>query len=79
MQFRTDRFSTAMAPASEIIYDTLHELALIEAQASSAGGQFLDELCSDHEIFKIILTERAQSSIPTALWSSAYFIFIDRL
>ncbi|MGH9771063.1 MAG: DUF58 domain-containing protein, partial [Candidatus Acidiferrales bacterium] len=31
MQFRTDRFSTPMAPAGEIIYDTLHELALLQA------------------------------------------------
>lgn len=79
MQFRTDRFSTAMAPASEIIYGTLRELALIEPQTSLGGRIFLDQLGSDHEIFKIILTARAQRSIPTALWSSSYFIFIDRL
>jgi uncharacterized protein (DUF58 family) len=79
MQFRTDRFSTPMAPASEIIYETLRELALIEPQASSEGSRFLDDLGSDHEIFKIILTARAQRSIPTSLWSSSYFIFIDRL
>ena len=30
MQFRTDRFATPMATASEIIYDALRELALIE-------------------------------------------------
>lgn len=79
MQFRTDRFSTPMAPATEIIYDTLHELALIKPQASAAGGAFLDELGNDREVFKIILTARAQRSIPTALWSSSYFLFIDRL
>ena len=79
MQFRTHRFSTPMAPATEIIYDTLRELALIEAQASAVGGVFLDELGNDREVFKIILTARAQRSIPTALWSSSYFLFIDRL
>jgi uncharacterized protein (DUF58 family) len=79
MQFCTDRFSTPMAPASEIIYDTLRELALIEPQTSSEGGRFLDDLRNHHEIFKIVLTARAQRSIPTALWSSSYFIFIDRL
>jgi len=78
MQFRTDCFSTRMAPASEIIYDTLRELAVIEAQASSGDGKFLDDL-RDHEIFKIILTGRAQRSIPTWLWSSSYFVFMDRL
>ena len=79
MQFRTDRFSTPMAPASEIIYDTLRELALIRPDASASGGAFLDELGADREIFKIILTSRAQRTIPTALWSSSYLIFVDRL
>ena len=47
MQFRTNRFSTPMAPAGEIIYDTLRELALIQADSSAAGGAFLDELASE--------------------------------
>ncbi len=79
LQFRTDRFSTPMAPAGEIIYDTLHELALLEPQSSVTGGAFLDELASEQEIFKIILTCRAQHTIPTGLWSSSYFLFIDAL
>jgi uncharacterized protein (DUF58 family) len=79
LQFRTNRFSTPMAPAPEIIYDALRELALIEPDASALGGAFLDELASDREIFKIILTARPQRSIPTALWSSSYFLFLDRL
>ncbi len=32
LQFRTDRFATPMAPAGEIIYDTLRELALVQPQ-----------------------------------------------
>src|SRR6202167_2069978 len=79
MQFRTNRFSTPMAPAGEIIYDTLRELALIQPDTSAKGGAFLDDLANDREIFKIILTARAQRSIPTALWSSSYLLFIDRL
>ncbi len=79
MQFRTPRVSTPMAPAGEIIYDALRELALIQPDASSAGGAFLDELASEREIFKIILTSHSQKNIPTALWSSSYFIFIDAL
>ncbi len=79
MQFRTDRLSTPMAPASGIIYDTLRELAVLEADTSTRGGAFLDDLASEHEIFKIIITSRAQKTIPSTLWSSSYFIFIDRL
>ncbi len=79
MQFRTDHFSTPMAPAGEIIYDALRELALIQADGTAVGGAFLDELAAEHEIFKIILTRRPQGSIPSALWSSSYFLFIDTL
>lgn len=78
MQFRTGTYSTPMAPAGEIIYAALGQLALVQPEMSEAGA-FLDMLTSDLEIFKIILTARAQGSIPAALWSSSYFIFIDRL
>ena len=79
MAFRTAHFSTPMAPAGEIIYDALRELALIQADTSATGGSFLDDLVNEPEIFKIILTCRSQGTIPTALWTSSYFIFIDRL
>ena len=78
MQFRTGTYSTPMAPAGEIIYPALRQLALVQPEMSEAGA-FLDMLTGDREIFKIILTARAQRSIPAALWSSSYFIFIDRL
>jgi uncharacterized protein (DUF58 family) len=79
MQFRTNRFTTPMAPAGEIIYDALRELATIKPDTSSQGGDFLDDLAGDREIFKIIITARPQHTIPTALWSSSYFVFIDKL
>ena len=40
MQFRTNRFSTAMAPASEIIYDTLRELALLKPTRPQPAARF---------------------------------------
>ena len=79
LQFRTNRFATPMAPAEEIIYDALRELATIRADESAVGGAFLDTLASENEIFKIIITARPQNTIPTALWSSSYFLFINSL
>jgi uncharacterized protein (DUF58 family) len=79
MQFRTDRFSTPMASANEIIYPTLRELALVQPNSSATGGAFLNDLAGEREIFKIILTSRSQTAIPSALWSSSYFLFIDSL
>jgi uncharacterized protein (DUF58 family) len=77
IQFRTDRFSTPMAPAGEIVYDALRELARVQPDTSAMGGAFLDELVSQREIFKIILTARPQPTIPTGLWTSSYIVFID--
>jgi uncharacterized protein (DUF58 family) len=79
MQLRTGSYSTPMAPAAEIVYDALRQLALVQPEMSDAGDAFLDSITTDREIFKIILTARAQRSIPAALWSSSYFVFIDRL
>src|SRR3984957_18147823 len=79
MQFRTNHFSTPMAPAGEIIYDALRELATIGPDSSTVGGKFLDDLAAEYEVFKIIITARPQHSIPTALWSSSYFVFLDTL
>ncbi len=77
MQFRTDRFSTPMATANEIIYDTLRELALVQANSSATGGTFLNDLVAQNEIFEIIITSRPQTAIPSALWSSSYFVFMQ--
>ena len=79
MQFRTNKMATPMAPANEIIYDVLRELACIESDTSETGGKFLDDLAAETEVFKIIVTRRAQRSVPSALWSSSYFIFFDSL
>jgi len=79
LQFRTHRFTTPMAPSAEIIYDALRELATIQPDSSALGGQFLDDLACDREVFKIILTARPQNTIPTALWSSSYFLFFNSL
>jgi uncharacterized protein (DUF58 family) len=79
LQFRTHVYSTPMAQAEEIIYDTLRELALIQPELATTGGAFLDDLANEREVFKIILTNRPQHTIPTALWSSSYFLFLDSL
>jgi uncharacterized protein DUF58 len=79
MQIRTDRCKTELAPADEVIYEALHQFAVVQANESAQGGLFLDELSAQNDLFKIILTARPQRTVPTALWSSSYFVFIDRL
>jgi uncharacterized protein (DUF58 family) len=79
MQFRTDRAATEMAPAGGVIYEALRTLALIQPNDTAQGGAFLDDLAGERDIFKIVLTARPQRTIPTALWTSSYFVFIDSL
>ncbi len=79
MQFRTDRMGTAMAASNEIIYDVLRELAFIEQKSGAGDGKFLEALTDEPDLFKIILTSQARGSIPTGLWTSSYFVFIQSL
>lgn len=79
MQFCTPRMSTPMSSAAEIIYDVLRELAYVEPDRERSGAAFLESLVPLHESFKIVLTSQAQGSIPTPLWSSSYFIFLESL
>ena len=79
MQFSTPRMTTQMTAAGDIIYDVLRELAYVEPDRKQSGAAFLESLVPLHESFKIVLTSQPHGSIPTSLWSSSYFIFLDSL
>lgn len=79
MQFSTPHMTTPMTSAGEIIYDVLRELAYIEPDTERSGAAFLESLVPFNEIFKIVITSQPHGSIPTSLWSSSYFIFLDSL
>ena len=81
MQFRTAEFSTPMTTADEVIYDVLRNLALVEAREAADGGEgeFLAKLTDEPDLFKIILTSQPRGSIPTSLWTSSYFVFMQSL
>ncbi len=78
IMFRSPSLETRMAGAGEIIYDILHHLALVEPQPDS-DSRFLESLTEEADTFKIIVTARSRGSIPTALWTSSYFVFTDSL
>lgn len=79
MQFSTPKLTTPMSSAGEIIYDVLRELAYIQPDVQNSGAEFLESLVPFHESFKIVITSQPHGSIPTSLWSSSYFIFLDSL
>ena len=78
MMFRSPPLDTRMTAAGEIIYDILHHLALVEPHPG-ADDKFLESLTDEVDTFKIIVTARSRGSIPTALWTSSYFVFMDSL
>jgi uncharacterized protein (DUF58 family) len=79
MEFRTAGLVTPMAPAGEIVYDVLRHLAFAQPQAAESAHGFLSQLVEHTHIFKIILTSQPRGSIPTSLWNSSYFLFIESL
>jgi uncharacterized protein (DUF58 family) len=81
MEFVTEDFETAMAPAGEIIYLALEALALIEPKVGPrpAKENLLARVFSASRGFNIILTSQPRGSIPTSLWESSYLVFMDSL
>ena len=81
MQFITDGFQSAMAPAGEIIYPVLESLALVEPKADVASSleDLQAHIASAERGFHIVITNRARGSIPTNLWGNSYLVFMDSL
>jgi len=81
MQFLADGFETPMAPAGEIIYPVLENLALAEPKTGSdTSSEDLEaRIASASRGFHIVVTSRPQGSIPTHLWGSSYLVFMDML
>jgi len=79
MQFLTRGWSTPMTTAGEIIYDVLRQLAFVKPERGGGDGNFLLQLTEEADLFKIILTNQPRGSIPTSLWTSSYFIFLESL
>jgi hypothetical protein len=59
--------------ASGNVYDFLSYLAVVEAKA---GKSVVEELRPSEE-YNIIVTARPRGTIPTAIWSCSYLLFIE--
>jgi uncharacterized protein (DUF58 family) len=79
IEFRSAGFATPRMSASEIIYDILRYLASVTPLKQQPGKSFLDTLGDTQDIFKIVLTSHPRGSIPSPLWTSAYFLFVSSL
>ena len=75
--FVTAGHETPPAPAGEVIYDILRQLALVAPRPAEANSTFFAEMAEASDLFKIILTRRPRGTIPSNLWSSSYILFIE--
>src|SRR3954470_926135 len=57
------------------VYEFLRYLALIQPQES--GEAFALDAMPQSDDYNVILTSRPRGSIPTQLWASSYFVFIE--
>lgn len=78
MKFRSPDYETSVAPAGEIIYDVLRHLAFVEPRWDG-GEDFLKLIGEETNTFKVVLTARPRGSIPTGLWTTSYFVFLQSL
>jgi uncharacterized protein (DUF58 family) len=79
MEFRSAGFATPRMRAGEIIYDILRYLASVAPLKPQPGTSFLDTLNDSPDIFKIVLTSHPRGTIPSSIWNTAYFVFIESL
>jgi uncharacterized protein (DUF58 family) len=77
--FRTADGEVPLSPAAENVYDILQQLAAIQPRQPESHSNFLKDLARETQVFKIVLTSQPRGSIPTALWNSAYMVYIDSL
>jgi uncharacterized protein (DUF58 family) len=79
MEFRSAGFATPRMTAGDIIYDILRYLASVTPLKQQSGKSFLDSLGESPDIFKIVLTCHPRGTIPSHIWNTGYFIFVQSL
>jgi uncharacterized protein (DUF58 family) len=75
--FRTAGHETALAPAGEVIYTILRQLAMAAPHQAETESSFLTEMPDSPNLFKIVLTRRPRGTIPDSLWNSSFIVFIE--
>ena len=79
MEFRSAGFATPRMSAGDIIYDVLRYLASVAPLKPQPGKNFLDSLGDSPDIFKIVLTCHPRGTIPSNIWNTGYFVFVQSL
>jgi uncharacterized protein (DUF58 family) len=77
LQYRSATVETRLAPADELIFAILQDLALVQPLPPDPDQKLMADLAALPDLFKIIVTCKPRGSIPASVWSSSYVIFLD--
>jgi uncharacterized protein (DUF58 family) len=77
LQYRSAGIETRLAPAHEIVYEILRDLALAQPMHADANQALMGDLAAAPDLFKIIVTSQPHGSIPASVWSSSYVVFLE--
>jgi hypothetical protein len=77
LQYRSANIETPLAAADEIIFAILRHLALVQPLPADPKQTLMADLAASPDLFKIIVTSQPHGSIPAAVWSSSYVVFLD--
>jgi len=76
MQFRSAGIETSVAPTGETIFLILRHLATAQPLPPDPQQALMADLAASPDLFKLILTSQPHGSIPAAVWSSSYVVFL---
>jgi uncharacterized protein (DUF58 family) len=79
LQFRSVKFTSPSAPASENIFQILQFLATVQPLVTDPRQKLLSDLAAEPHSFKIVITSQAHGSIPPEIWNSSYIVFANDL
>jgi len=77
LEFRTAGVETPLAPADELIFTILEHLAVAQPLPPDPDQKLMADLAASPDLFKIIVTSQRHGSVPAAVWSSSYVVFLE--
>lgn len=79
LQFRTAGFETALAPAGEVIFEILRDLATTKPLPPDPQRALLQGLGETSEVYRVIVTSEPRGSIPAPIWNQSWVLFLEDL
>ncbi|HJZ65200.1 MAG TPA: DUF58 domain-containing protein [Candidatus Acidoferrum sp.] len=77
LQFRSTGIGTPLGSGQTAIFGILEHLAKVQPLPFDPSHMLMQELASEPDIFKIIVTSQKHGTIPATLWHSSYVLFLD--